>query len=149
MLGFNVLEDYLRYSQNYGANCGRAANRIANASSHLGGRDYQLDKNFLGKHCLHGGKQGYSKRNWRLIKHSDDSACLELLDADGDSGFPRALSVRCEYKLLKNATLQLKLTATAIDSTVCSLAHHSYFCLDASGDTRDRLFTIYADSYYQ
>ena len=147
VLGFNRLEDYLRYSQHYGANCGRVANRIADASLRLGGRDYQLDKNFLGKHCLHGGKQGYSKRNWRLIEHSDDSACLELLDADGGAGFPGALKVRCEYKLLKNATLQLRLTATAIDSTVCNLAHHSYFCLDASGDTRDHLFAIYADNY--
>ena len=147
VLGLTNLEDCLRYSQHYGANCGRVANRIANARLHLGGRDYQLDKNFLAKHCLHGGKQGYSKRNWRLIEHNEDSACLELLDGDGWGGFPGALHVRCEYKLLKNATLQLILTAKALDSTVCNLAHHSYFCLDDSGDTRDHLFTIHADNY--
>ena len=147
VLGLTSLEDYMHYSQHYGANCGRVANRIANARLHMAGKAYQLDKNFLNKHCLHGGKQGYSKRNWQLIKHSDDSVCWQLFDADGQGGFPGALHVRCEYKLLANATLQLTLTAKAIDSTVCNLAHHSYFCLDASGDIRDHLFTIKADDY--
>ena len=147
VLGLTSLEDYWRYSQHYGANCGRVANRIANASLQLAGKNYQLDKNLLNKHCLHGGNGGYSKRNWQLISHSDDSVCWELLDTDGWGGFPGALHVRCEYKLLKNATLQLSMTAKAVDATVCNLAHHSYFCLDASGDTRDHLFTIHADNY--
>ena len=147
VLGFNDFASYQRYSQHYGANCGRVANRIAGARLHLAGRDYQLDNNFLGKHCLHSGKQGYSKRNWNLLDYGDDYARLELVDPDGCGGFPGTVRVRCEYRLSAPATLQLTLSAEAQADTVCNLAHHSYFCLDASGDIRDHRFSIAADSY--
>ena len=147
VLGFNDFASYQRYSQHYGANCGRVANRIAGARLHLAGRDYQLDNNFLGKHCLHGGKYGYSKRNWNLLDCGDNYARLELVDSDGCGGFPGTVRVRCEYRLSAPATLQLTLSAEAQADTVCNLAHHSYFCLDASGDIRDHRFSIAADSY--
>ena len=147
VLGFERAQDYLDYSQHYGANCGPVANRIAGARLELAGVDYQLEANFLGKHCLHGGSRGYSKRNWRIGAHSSDSVCLELIDPAGAGGFPGALEVSCTYRLVPPATLQLSLTARALAHSVCNLAHHSYFCLDANGDVRDHLFRIDADSY--
>ena len=147
VLGFDQFDDYWRYSQHYGANCGRVANRIANARLQLSANAYHLDNNFLGKHCLHGGRQGYSKRNWRLLDSSIDSVTFELLDPDACGGFPGALSARCQYQLLADNTLQISLSARAQQLTVCNLAHHSYFCLDASGDIRDHLFCINTDKY--
>ena len=55
VLGFEKLDDYLEHSPYFGAIAGRCANRISNAKIELDGQLFQLDRNFLGKHCLHGG----------------------------------------------------------------------------------------------
>ena len=64
VLGFERFEDYPAYSPHFGAVPGRCANRIANARFVLDGKTYQVDRNFLGKHHLHGGSKGFGKRVW-------------------------------------------------------------------------------------
>ena len=55
VLGFESFDDYPEKSPYFGAIAGRFANRIANGRFSIDGEEYQTDRNFLGKHTLHGG----------------------------------------------------------------------------------------------
>ena len=83
VLGFPTLGPYLAEGLYFGAIVGRYANRIAGGRARIGGRDHQLDRNFLGRHLLHGGADGTGVRNWRLGKVAADA-----LDAGRLAGAP-------------------------------------------------------------
>ncbi len=99
-LGLNSIEDYVHHSPSFGAVPGRFANRIAHGRFSIDGVEYTLDRNFIGKHTLHGGAKGFGKRIWKLGEHDSRSVSLSLVSDDGDMGFPgrnardRRLSLR-------------------------------------------------------
>ena len=80
-----VLIDY-RPNIFFGCTVGRVANRISKAQFKLNDFTYNLDKN-NGEHCLHGGFQGLSQKNWEysLIKNGVKFTCFS---PDNDCGFP-------------------------------------------------------------
>jgi aldose 1-epimerase len=133
VLGYDRLEDYQIDTAFFGAVVGRYANRIRDGRFTLDGVRHQLDRNFLGKHLLHGGSNGYSHRPWTVSLHGRDFVTLTLHDPDGSMGFPGALEVTCTYRLKIPGTLSIELTATAEAPTVCNLTQHSYFNLDDGG----------------
>ena len=147
VLGFKKFKHYPRYSPHFGAIAGRYANRIANGRFTLNGTQHQLDTNFLGKHCLHGGKSGFGVRDWTIIDHAHDFVELGLTDFDGMMGFPGECSITCRYQMEPGNVLALTITASTDKPTLFNPAHHSYFCLDDSNDIRDHQLTIHADSY--
>ncbi len=63
VLGFDRLEDYLKFSPYFGAIVGRYANRIGGAQFTLEGKTYTLAQN-SGPHSLHGGIKGFDKVIW-------------------------------------------------------------------------------------
>src|SRR5580704_9821327 len=63
VLGFDNLDGYVKPGPYFGAIIGRYGNRIAHAKFALDGVTYTLAKN-NGENSLHGGKQGFHKRNW-------------------------------------------------------------------------------------
>jgi Galactose mutarotase and related enzymes len=109
LLGFDRADMILK-AGSFGAVLGRYANRIAKGRFTLDGVTYQLSVND-GDNTLHGGKVAFSKRVWTLAARSATSATFALESADGDQGFPGALSVRAIYSL-DAATLRLDLQAT-------------------------------------
>lgn len=147
VLGFKKFKHYPRYSPHFGAIAGRYANRIANGQFTLDGTPHQLDTNFLGKHCLHGGKSGFGVRDWTIIDHAHDFVELGLTDFDGMMGFPGECAITCRYEMKPGNILALTITATTDKTTIFNPAHHSYFCLDDSNDIRDHRLTIHADAY--
>ncbi len=72
-----------------GKTIGRYANRIARGDLPLDGMTYSLLTN-EGPNTLHGGPDGFSKRDWTFAR--DDDAFVEFLlhSPDGDQGFPGA-----------------------------------------------------------
>ncbi|RUX46708.1 galactose-1-epimerase, partial [Mesorhizobium sp. M7A.F.Ca.CA.002.09.1.1] len=60
VLGYDSLEGYETDTAFFGAVVGRYANRIRDGRFTIGGSRYQTEQNFLDKHTLHGGSQGYS-----------------------------------------------------------------------------------------
>jgi aldose 1-epimerase len=139
-----------RSNKNYlGAIAGRYANRIKNGQFTIDGERFQGPTNFIGKHTLHGGENGYSAREWQVAEAADDSVTLALLDADGCEGFPGALDVSVTYRLGGEGTLEVELRAQADRATLCNLAQHSYFNLDDGGesDVRGHRLQIEADAY--
>ena len=83
VLGFNSLADYLNHSRSHGITAGRYANRIAEGRFELDGQTWQLEKNFLDRHHLHGGSTGFGLRPWVIEAVADASVRLALMSQDG------------------------------------------------------------------
>jgi len=149
VLGFEDFDDYPAHSPYFGAIAGRYANRIGGGRFAINGERYQVDKNFLGKHLLHGGSKGFGKRVWDVALHGADFVTLTLHSAAGDMGFPGAIDVTCTYRLKIPGALSIELTATTDEPTLCNLAHHSYFNLEdgGSGDVLDHRLMVSAGAY--
>jgi aldose 1-epimerase len=146
-LGLNSIEDYVQHSPSFGAVPGRFANRIANGRFSIDGAHYTLDRNFLGKHTLHGGGKGFNKRVWKLGDHDAQSVSLSLVSEDGDMGFPGELRATCVYRFLEPATLRVEFRAVADKPTLVNLTQHAYFNLDGSPDILDHELELACDFY--
>lgn len=147
VLGLNTLEDYLAYSRNFGAICGRVANRIADARMTIDGRRVTLTPNFRGRHTLHGGAAGFSRRVWRIAAQDPASVTLALTSADGEEGFPGTVEARCMWRVETPGTVRVVLTATADAPTAVNLAPHPYFVLDGVPTIDSHRLTVAADFY--
>jgi aldose 1-epimerase len=149
VLGFADFRFYPVHSPYFGAIAGRYANRIANGRFSIDGRPYHTDRNFLGKHTLHGGAAGFGHQLWTLKDAGTDFVTLTYHSRDGEMGFPGNMDVSCTYALKASGRLAIELTAQTDAPTVCNLAAHSYFNLHDGGrtDIRDHLLQIEADTY--
>jgi aldose 1-epimerase len=136
VLGYDTLNDYLKFNPCFGSLIGRFGNRIGGAKFTLEGKNYTLAKN-NGPNCLHGGLKGFDKVVWRAKPaETAEGPALELayLSKDGEEGFPGNLSVKAVYTLTDDNELRLDFSATTDKPTVCNLTHHSYFNLAGQGD---------------
>ena len=101
VLGYDKLEDYLKYKNFFGATVGRVANRIENSSFELNGIQYKVAKN-EGENHLHGGLVGFDKVVWEekllaeMNTKEESDECIEFsyLSQDGEEGYPGNLNVR-------------------------------------------------------
>lgn len=147
VLGLNTIEHYLAFSPNFGSICGRVANRIANAAMTVDGRTFDLSANFRGRHTLHGGAVGFSRRVWRIVSLAHDSVTLGHLSPAGEEGFPGTVEARCTWSVEAPGTLRVVLTATTEAPTVLNLAPHPYFVLDDAATVDAHRLTVAADFY--
>jgi aldose 1-epimerase len=150
VLGFDRLEPYLAGTCFLGATVGRYANRIAGGRFAIDGAVHQLARND-GANTLHGGPRGFHTRNWSSVPFQTPEGPgvrLTHLSADGEEGFPGAVTAQVAYQLLDGA-LAIAFEATTTAPTPVSLANHAYFNL--SGDPRrsvlDHLLTVRADRF--
>ncbi|MBO9420449.1 galactose mutarotase [Labrenzia sp. R4_2] len=146
VLGFDNLQDYLDHSPYFGAIVGRCANRIANGKLEIDGRAYQLNQNDNGHH-LHGGTQGFSRRNWQIEQSDKASVLLKLVSEDGDMGYPGRVEVLVRYTLTGAGAVRVKMSAATDQTTPVNLAQHSYFNLDGSDTILDHQLEIAAETY--
>ncbi|AGT10344.1 aldose epimerase family protein [Paracoccus aminophilus] len=147
VLGFPDLEPYFEEGLYFGAIVGRFANRIGEGRARIGETEYQLDRNFLGKHLLHGGSAGTAARNWRIHAVSDDSVTLSDRLPQGDMGFPGNLDIRVTYTVVAGPSLQITIAAMSDAETLCNFAQHSYFNLDGTADVTGHYLQILAPDY--
>ncbi|WP_422374802.1 aldose epimerase family protein [Roseibium sp.] len=147
VLGFEDLQSYLDHSPYFGAVAGRCANRIAGARMTIDGQEHRLDVNERGRHQLHGGARGFSRRVWQLEQSDKASVLLKLVSEDGDMGYPGRVDVLLRYTLTGTGALRMKITATTDRTTPVNLTQHSYFNLDGSATILDHTLEIAADSY--
>lgn len=78
VLGFDSIQDYIKYPTDFGATIGRYANRIANGRFKLDDVAYQLPLNNFG-HCLHGGPNGFQYRVFDAQQKSDNEIQLKYI----------------------------------------------------------------------
>jgi len=129
VLGFPEFPPYLTHSPYFGATAGRCANRIRDGHLELGGKTHQLDRNFLGKHSLHGGILSMGKRLWTVVDHCDASVTFAITLEDGEMGYPGQLDATVTYSLLSDGVFDIVMRAHTDAPTLCNMAHHSYFTL--------------------
>ena len=151
VLGFDELEPYLESAPYFGAIVGRYGNRIANGKFTLDGTEYNLAQN-NGPNHLHGGLKGFDKVLWQAKPVEADSSVgliLNYRSADGEEGYPGALSVTVEYILTNNNELRIEYEATTDAPTVVNLTNHSYFNLAGQnqGPILDHEMMINADRF--
>lgn len=126
-----------------GITVGRYANRIAGAKLPLFFGEFELDANENGN-TLHGGTEGFDKKEWTVTDHSPDRVCMELVSEDGDQGFPGTLKVKAEYSIVGGA-LKITYKAESDAPTVINLTNHLYFNLNGIGPSNEHQLKISAD----
>lgn len=145
VLGFDEFAPYLTDDSCFGAVVGRCANRIGGGAFQIDGTQYQLDRNFEGRHHLHGGAAGAGTRNWVVEAVARDRITLRLDFADGEMGYPGNMTARCSYACLDGGVLDIQITAETDAPTLCNFAHHSYWNLDGGATTKNHLMQVDAD----
>ena len=147
VLGAPDLPPYLDGMRYFGAIVGRFANRIAGGAFAIDGRSFAADRNFLGRHCLHGGAAGAGQQLWQLAELAKDRATLRLELADGHMGFPGAMQVEARYRLPGGGVLEVEIRARSDAPTPCSFAHHGLFNLDGAPDIAAHELQVDAEAY--
>lgn len=132
VLKFQDYNSYLNNTMYLGAVVGRTAGRIKNGEYELG----KLQKNFLGKHNLHG-------NNMNLLFYDVDcnldSAVLNVVDKEGD--FNGDLNVEIKYLLEGNSLFQY-ICGNCDEPTLINMTNHSYFNLNGEGSILDHEMKI-------
>ena len=126
-----------------GKTVGRYANRIAGAKLNIFFGEFELDANENGN-TLHGGTDGFGKREWTVADKGKEFVCMELISEDGDQGFPGTLKVQAEYRL-NGGALEITYRAETDAPTVVNLTNHLYFNLNGGGPAKDHMLKIDAD----
>ena len=147
-LGFDNLKDYRDINSNFGATIGRVCNRIAQARFPLDGQLVHLTAND-GPNCLHGGREGWQRRIFRVLELRDQSVVFTLRSHDGEEGFPGEVSLEVSYTLTAGNRIRIDYRATTDRTTVINPTNHTFFNL--SGDPRhsatDHLLSIRAEAF--
>ena len=147
VLGCDTLEEYLRHTEHFSAVIGRYANRIADSQFTLNGVVYHLTPN-EGRNQLHGGPNGFDRRNWTVDEAAEDRVTLRLFSPHEDAGYPGNLDVTVTYTLTEDA-LSIAYEAICDRDTVCNLTNHMYFNLNghAAGSVLGQAIQILSDAY--
>lgn len=147
-LGFDTLEEYEKPGLYFGALIGRYANRIAGGKFKLEGKQYQVTVNDP-PNMLHGGKSGFDKKVWKVLREGDQGLHLQYVSKNGEEGFPGTLTTDVTYSLTANNELKIDYVATTDKPTVVNLSNHTYFNLKGhgEGDILNHEVQISAPSY--
>ncbi len=134
VLKHNSLEEYANTKVYYGSIVGRFANRIEKGLFILNGAQYQLAQN-EGETTLHGGIEGFNRKVWKVLEHTENSITLFYQSVDGEQGFPGTLDVTVKYTLTDDNQVVIDYFATTDKDTIVSLTNHSYFNVNGIENT--------------
>lgn len=148
VLGFDSIQDYIKYPTDFGATIGRYANRIANGKFKLDDVVYQLPLNNFG-HCLHGGPNGFQYRVFDAQQKSDNEIQLKYISQDGEEGFPGKLACTVTMTLSDDNAIDIKYEASTDKPTIVNMTNHSYFNLDGdpASDNGKYLLQVNGDCF--
>jgi aldose 1-epimerase len=151
-LGYDDVSSYEAKPNYFGVTVGRYANRIAEGAFALDGKTYRLTQND-GANSLHGGVQGFDKRNWSVVAVESGpvaKAVLSLSSPGGDQGYPGKLDVTVTYTLDEGGDLGILFEAAADAPTVVNMTNHALFNLagqDAAEDAMRHWLVLPAGRY--
>jgi len=159
VLGFDDIEPYMTgQSPYFGCIVGRVANRIANATFELDGKQYSLNAN-NGPNTLHGGLVGFDKVWWsaEFEDHPEGRQLrMTYTSRDGEEGFPGTVQATVTYRLTTqsphasgSSALVTEMEATTNKATPISMAQHTYWNLGghASGSVLNHVLRLVAAAY--
>ena len=148
-LGFDSVDLYEQDLGDFGAICGRVANRLSRASLPLDRRVYPLTAND-GTNCLHSGVAAFHHKLWDAEIVGENSVRFTVFTPDGEGGFPGDLTASVTYTFSPENVLSLDYEAVAGGSnTVANLTNHTYWNLDGAtfGSVRDHSIRIHASRF--
>ncbi len=137
--------EMLASSDYLGGTIGRYANRIAGGRFELDGAVVEVGAHDRGNH-LHGGPDGFDRRDWEVVDRQESSARLRLVSPDGDQGFPGEVTAEAAFSVTADS-VDLVLTATTTRPTVVNLTSHLYLNLDGAGSVDDHRLEVPASAY--
>lgn len=130
-------EEYIKNSPFFGGIIGRYTSFIKNSEFTLDGKVYKLANN-ANPHHIHGGKKGFDKRLWQVVKQQKNekmvSLTLSLMSPDGEEAYPGNVEVSVEYVLTNNNELKINYQGKTDKRTPLSLTNHTYFNLSGFKD---------------
>ena len=141
IFGYDDVNEYITSGGHHGALVGRCGNRIAGSTFTLDNQTYSLNPN-EGKHHLHGGPYGFSRRFWTVEPSGTDeepALVLTKISPDGEENYPGTLTAVVTYTLTAAGALKIHYSATTDKPTVVNLTNHAYFNL--SGYQRGNIGT--------
>ncbi len=147
VLQHSDLSSYVSNEPYLGSIVGRFSNRISGASFEIENEACQLDKNWIGKHCLHGGRSGISHMEWRVSAHTETSVTLEIIDQESTSGFPGDCDISVTYSISDAEELSIDIFAVCSKPSPISITAHPYFNLGCGDSISDHQLLIMADHY--
>ena len=127
VLGYDTAAEYAKNGDYLGATIGRVGNRIGKAEFSLNGKTYVLDKND-GENHLHGGKEGFDKKIWRMAAQGESLLCWRT-SPDGEENYPGNLKVQVLFQLTEDLT------------------NHSYFNLNGGGSVLGHRLQLFAERF--
>jgi aldose 1-epimerase len=120
-----------------GAIVGRYANRIAGARfPGTQGEVHGLVSN-EGTNQLHGGPDGFDKRDWNLLSHSRSKLVLGLVSEAGDQGFPGHLQAQVTYDIDVGGNVTIRFDTSVDAPCPVNLSSHAYFNLNGANEAGD------------
>ncbi|KAJ3177165.1 hypothetical protein HDU87_004657 [Geranomyces variabilis] len=138
VLGFDSPEEYVKAGRGsnpyFGATAGRVCNRITKGTFQLNGQQYQVPVN-NGPNSLHGGVNGFDKRQWVGEQITASELRFTYTAQDGEEGYPGVLDVTATYRL-DGGDLHIDYEARLNDAanppdmqTLVNMTNHTYFNL--------------------
>jgi aldose 1-epimerase len=130
LLGYNDFEGYVNDTSYLNCIVGRVSGRISNAKFILNNNKYKLYAND-GNHHLHGGKQGFNKKIWKIVnleKTTEFLKCvLEYISPHLEEGYPGQLDCKVTYLLTNKNEFKIDFVAESNHDTTVSLTNHNYW----------------------
>lgn len=131
--GYDTEQDYINDTKTYfGACVGRTANRC-NGKGVIDGVEYTLPLNENGVNHLHGGMEGWDRKEFTIEEKGSDFVSLSYLSSDGEEGYPGNCKITVTYKLVGDALL-ISYNAVSDKPTWVNLTNHSYFNPNGMGN---------------
>ncbi|WP_296416895.1 aldose epimerase family protein [Pseudooctadecabacter sp.] len=146
-VGSDTIADYEGEMRYHGAIVGPVANRISGGTATINGFEHQLERNFIGKHTLHGGTRGLQTRIWSVEDRTDTTLTLSLSVPDGDFGLPGNRIFTAQFSLSAGPALTLSITTTTDEDTYVNATNHSYWNLSGDAGMEGHILRINAESY--
>jgi aldose 1-epimerase len=107
---------------------------------------YPLAANARGV-AMHGGPKGFGSRVWRgetFAKAGGAGVTLSYVSADGENGYPGALTTQITYTLTNRDEVRIDYAATTDKPTIVNLTNHTYFNLAGEGVVYDHDLQVLA-----
>ncbi len=131
LVGPKDLDDFLKSTSYYGKTIGRVSGRLVVPSYEIDGITYPVKAVGSKKTNLHGGKIGFSFKNFEIVEEkinqSTVSVTMKYTSCDQEENFPGELTLFVTYTLNDHMKLRIDYDAKSDRDTLCNVTCHPYF----------------------
>jgi len=130
LLGYNNFQGYFNDEDYINATVGRVCGRISNSQFQLNEKVYHLYANDY-PHSLHGGKNGFNKKVWKIDCLSNDndmlSCKLSYFSKHLEENYPGEINCSTIYKFNNKNEFEIYYEAKTNKDTIVNITNHNYW----------------------